>query len=131
MYEFVSGDTVIKVSATMKVHHFKIDNTVPTRTSSIPVDGTVIDADRPVPNLRVQAFQVSDLAKMRIVLVAETKTDLTGSFSLDLEEDQLYILKAGVDETMWRSGGGPHGGTVIDLHFPEDAHDVTIPLEHL
>lgn len=130
-YDLVSGDTVIRVTYTMKVHHFKIDNTRVAGSSHIVVDGTVVDAGSTVADLRVQAFHITDLNRMEVVKVQETRTDGSGMFRFELEPEQMYILKAGVDESTWRTSGGLHGGTVIDLHFPEDSRGIVIPLESL
>lgn len=121
----------------MRVHHFKIDNTqVPVAAREVSFDsmaitGNVTDGGKPVPYLPVKSYLVSDRFSLRVILKDESTTDGNGAFSFMLEPDQLYMLKAGVDEQTWRSSGGLHGGTVIDLHFPDSACGINIPIEHL
>ena len=100
-----------------------------TTVKKIKITGTVKEGKRPVKSIEVRAYLVSDLATRRIVFVEKTETDKRGKFSIKLEPGYQYILKAGVDEKEWRKGKGKHGGTVIDLNFPEEARNGLIPIE--
>lgn len=97
---------------------------------TVPVTGRVTLRGKVMTNTPVKAYLVSDLAQRRVVLIAETRTDARGNYSVRLAPDSLYILKAGTDEHLWRKGQGVHGGTIIDLNFPEEAKNADIPLEN-
>lgn len=97
---------------------------------TVSVSGRVTQGKRHAANTPVRAYLVSDLAQKRIVLVAETKTNTSGKYKVKLPPDSIYIIKAGVSEQLWRKGKGLHGGTIIDLHFPEEAQNANIPLEN-
>jgi len=93
------------------------------------VSGMVTESGKPVPGIEVKAYLISDLKARRVVYDRGVVTDGSGKFALDLAQGSQYMIKAGVDERDWRAGRGKHGGTVIDLNFPEEAKNVVIPLE--
>ena len=132
----VTGETVVRVSRTLKVHHFKIDNRrEPTRTQQvspppITVQGTVRDGKQAVAQIPVRVYTISSIDEQVVILTDETVSDDQGAFTFLLPPDEIYLLKAGVSEQQWLKGEGPHGGTILDLGLPLE-EDVMILLEQL
>ncbi|MBN2859136.1 MAG: hypothetical protein JXK93_02595 [Sphaerochaetaceae bacterium] len=133
-WDLVTGETAVRVSRTLKVHHFKIDNTrEPTRTqpvSTITVQGTVRDGKQSVAHIPVRVYTISSIDEQVITFTDETVSDYQGAFTFMLPPDAIYLLKAGVSEQQWLNGEGRHGGTILDLGLPLE-EDVTILLEQL
>jgi len=132
MHEDLNSGKTIKINYTFTVADSTSTKKKPEPdVKKINVSGTVKEGKTPVKSIEVRAYLVSDLASRRIVFVEKTETDRRGKFSIKLEPGYQYILKAGVDEEEWRKGKGKHGGTVIDLNFPEEARNILIPIEKM
>ena len=131
-WDLVTGETVVRVSRTLKVHHFKIDNTRRVsenrQVPAVTVQGSVMDGTQPVAGIPVKVYTVSSMDDQVVVFTDETVSDYRGAFTFTLLPGEVYLLKAGVSEQEWLNGQGRHGGTILDLALPPE-QEVTILLE--